>query len=50
MMVKTFSLPQFQTWKKFWLVMQRLKYVPVKFHTERTVCYEFTLLPGGVTL
>lgn len=49
-MVKTFSLLKFQAWKEICLVMQRLKYVPVKFHIERTVVYEFILLPGGVTL
>lgn len=49
-MVKTSSLLKFQTWKKIWLVMQRLKYVPVRFQVERKVLYEFFLLPGGVTL
>lgn len=49
-MVKAFSLLKFQTWQKIQVVMQRLKYVPVKFHIERTIPYEFIPLPGGVTL
>lgn len=51
-MVKYFSLLKFQMWKKIWLVMQRLKYVPVKRHMERRLwaLYEFIPLPGGVTL
>lgn len=34
----------------FWLVTQKLNYMPVKFHTKRTILYKFILLLGGVTL